>query len=176
MRSMPQISTLLLETVELHVTQLFGLGFSHDQVKSMCLQQPALLAYNYSSDVRVAKWGFLTCVLQLSHDHIVSRPHLLMSSLPNRMGPRWEYLLQLRLHGLIAFNGAHEVVSSLVSMTDSQFRAVNTKPQLHVYDEFFRKHWHRRWDFLVVHEQLSIQDIADNPEQLRIPLKQTKDT
>ena len=170
-RSMPQLTHLLPATVALHVTQLLGLGFSHGQVKSMCLRQPVLLTYSYSSDVHVAKWGFLTCVLRLSHDAIVARPLLLMSSLPNRMGPRWEYLLQLRLHGVIAFTSANEVLSGLVSMTDSQFRAAYTTPQLRMYDDHFQKQWQRRWDFLLVDQQLSIQDISDNPALLLISLK-----
>ena len=176
MRTMPQISTLLPETVGLHIRQLLDLGFSRAQVKSMCLRQPALLTCSYSSDVHVAKWAFLTRVLRLSHDVIAACPRLLMSSLPNRMGPRWDYLLQLRLHGLIAFTGAHEVVNSLVFMTDSKFREAYTAPHLHMYDEHFQKEWQQRWDFLLVDQQLIIQDIADDPELLRIPLKQAKNT
>ena len=170
-RGMPVIATLLPETVGLHVTQLLGLGFCHGQVKSMCLRQPVLLMYSYSSDVRVAKWGFLTCVLQLSHDAIAACPQLLMSSLPNRLGPRWEYLQQLRLHGLIAFTAAPQVSQSLVFMTDSAFRAAYTTPQWRVYDEHFQKQWQRKWEFLLVDQQLSIQDIGDNPALLHISLK-----
>ena len=55
LRSMPQLTPFLPETVRLHVTQLLGLGCSHGQVKSMCLRQPVLLTYNYNSDVHVAK-------------------------------------------------------------------------------------------------------------------------
>ena len=172
-RSMPQLMSLLPATVELHVTQLLGLGFSHGQVRSMCLRQPVLLTYSYSSDVRVAKWGFLTCILRLNHDAIVAKPHLLMSSLPNRLGPRWEYLQQLRLLGVIAFAGAHEVLNSLVYSTDSQFRAAYTTPQLRVYDAYFQKQWQRKWNFLLIDQQLGIQDIADNPALLHISLKDT---
>ena len=96
-RAFPQTCGLLPATSELHIMQLHDLGFSGSQVKSMCLRQPVLLAYSYNSEVHVAKWLFLTCVLRLSHDAIAAKPHLLMSSLPNRLGPRWAYLRQLRL-------------------------------------------------------------------------------
>ena len=172
MRSMPQTPIFLPETVGLHVTQLLGLGFSHGQVKRMCLQQPALLGYKYSSDVRVAKWAFLTRIMQLDHDAIAAKPLLLMHSLPNRLGPRWEYLQQLRNGGMI-FTGS---LGILMSMTDSKFRAMYTRPKLRVYEEHYQKQWQQRWNFLLVDQQLSIQDIADNPELLRIPLKQGKDT
>ena len=171
--SMPTIATCLPETLGLHVTQLLGLGFSHGQVKSMCLQQPALLAYSYSSDVRVAKWAFLTRTMQLDHDAIAAMPSLLMYSLPNRLGPRWEYLQQLRLHGEMTFTHS---LGSLMSMTDTKFRAMYTRPQLRVFNEHFQKEWQQRWDSLLVDQQLSIQDIADNPELLRIPLKPAQDT
>ena len=167
-RRIPQISNLLPATGGLHVTQMLGLGFSHGQVKSMCLRQPILLTFSYSSDVHVAKWSFLTCVLRLSHTAIVATPHLLMSLLPNRLGPRWDYLMQLRLHGVIAFTGAHDVVNRLVNMTDSKFRAAYTAPHLRVYDEHFQKQWQTKWNFLLDDQQLSIQDIADNPALLHI--------
>ena len=173
LRRIPEISSLVPATVALHVTQLHGLGFTCLQVKSMCLRQPSMLTLNYNSQLQADKWAFLTCVLQLSHDAIVAKPHLLMSSLPNRMGPRWEYLLQLRLHGVITFTGAHEVLNSLVSMTDSQFRATYTTPQLRVYDKHFQKQWQRRWNFLLVDQQVDIQVIADNPALLHISLKNT---
>ena len=169
-RSMPALATSLPETVGLHVTQLLGLGFSHDQVKRMCLRQPRLLNRNYTSDVNVEKWGFLTRILRLSHDAIAAKPFLLTLSLPNRLGPRWEYLQQLRLHGETAFTGS---IGSLMSVTDTKFRAANSRPQLRVYDEQFQKQWQQRWNFLRVAQQLSIQDIADNPELLQISLKDT---
>ena len=174
-RRLPEISNLLPATVALHVRQLHDLGFTRRQVNSMCLQQPSMLTLSYNSQLQADKWAFLTHVLQLSHDVVAARPHLLMSSLPNRMGPRWEYLLQLRLHGVIAFTGAHEVniLSSLVYMTDLQFRTAYTAPQLRVYDEQFQKQWQRRWNFLLVDQQLSIQDIGENPALLLISLKDT---
>lgn len=170
-RSMPVIAKLLPKTVGLHVTQLLGLGFSHDQVKSMCLRQPVLLTYSYKSQLRATKWAFLTRVLRLSHDTIAACPHLLMSSLPNRLGPRWEYLLQLILHGVIAFTGAHDVLNGLVFMTDSRFKAVYTAPHLRVYDEHFQTLWQMRWNSVLVDQQLSVQDIADNPNILHISAK-----
>ena len=57
-RRKPELSTYLPATVGLRVTQLHDLGFSHRQVRSMCLAQPTLLTYSYTSDVQVAKWGF----------------------------------------------------------------------------------------------------------------------
>ena len=172
-RSMPQILMLLPETVGLHVTHLLDLGFSHGQVRSMCLQQPFMLTCNFSSDVHVAKWGFLTCVLRLSHDVIAAHSSLLKASLPNRLGPRWEYLQQLRLRGLIAFTAAPQVLNSLVFMTDSKFRAAYTTPQLPLYDEHFQKQWQQKWDSLLVDQQLTFQDIGDNPALLHISLKDT---
>ena len=171
-RRMPVVCSLLPETVGLHVTQMLGLGFSHGQVKSLCLRQPILLTFSYTSNVRLAKWGFLTCVLRLSHDDFVAYPHLLMSSLPNKVGPRWEYLRQLRLHGEIAFTGPRDVINSLASMSDVQFTARYRPraPQMHVYDKHFQKQWQKRWELLLVDQQLSIQYIADNPDVLHISL------
>ena len=166
-RRMPQIATLHSATVKLHVAQMLGLGFSHSQVSSMCLRQPSLLTFSYTSEVHIAKWVFLTRVLQLSHDAIAAKPHLLMYSLPNRLGPRWEYLQQLRSHGAIDFTAAHEVIGRVVDLTDSRFRAKYGRPQMRVYDDHFQKQWQRRWDSLLIDQQLSIQDIADNPDVLR---------
>ena len=170
-RRIPEISTLLPETVGLHVMQLHDLGFSRHQVKSMCSRQPSMLTLNYNTQLQADKWEFLTCVLQLSHDAIASRPQLLMSSLPNRLGPRWAYLQQLRLHGLIAFTAAPQVFQSLLFCTDLQFRARHTAPGLNLYDEHFQKQWQQQWNHLLVDQQLSIQDIAQNPTLLHISLK-----
>ena len=167
-RSAPQLTTRLPETVGLHVTQLLDLGFSHDQVKSMCLRQPVLLAYSWSSDVRLAKWGFLTRVLRLGNDAIADKPCLLRLSLPNRIGPRWEYLQQLKLHGEIIFT---PFLGSVMCLNDDKFRAVYIRPQLRVYDQHYQKEWQQRWKFLLVDQQLSIQDIADDPDLLQVPLK-----
>ena len=172
-RRKPEVSNLLPATVALHVKQLHDLGFSHGQVKSMCLGQPSMLTLNYNSQLQADKWAFLTCVLRLSHDAIAACPHLLMSSLPNRLGPRWAYLQQIRSHDVLALIGVPQVVNSLVFMTDSKFTAAYTVPQLRVYGEHFQKQWQRRWDFLLVDQQLSIQDIGDNPALLHISLKDT---
>ena len=168
---LPGISTLLPATVALHVMQLHDLGFMRLQVKSLCLKQPTTLALNYSSQLQADKWAFLTCVLRLSHDAIAAYPTLLMTSLPNRLGPRWAYLQQLRSHNVIAFTDAPQMFQSLLFWTDSRFRAAYTTPQLHVYDEHFQKQWQTRWEFLLVDQQLSIQDIGDNPALLYISLK-----
>ena len=167
-RSKPAICTLLPATVGLHVTQLLGLGFSHSQVKSLCLRQPSLLTLNFESELQMQKWAFLTCVLQLSHDAIAAKPHLLMLSLPKRLGPRWEYLHQLRLHGVLAFNAAHDVINSLASLTDAQFTAKYRASGMRMYDERFQKQWQKRWHFLLIDQQLSIPDIADHPDLLHI--------
>ena len=102
-----------------------------------------------------------------------AKPYLLTLSLPNRLGPRWEYLQQLRVQGGITSTGS---LASIMITTDTKFRAVYTGPQLRVYDEHFPKEWQRRWDFLLVGQQLSIQDIADDPGLWRVPWKHTKDT
>ena len=172
LRRAPTLTMFLPETVGLHVTQLLGLGFSNGQTKSMCLKQPTLLALSYKSQLQADKWVFMTRILRLSHEAIAAQPFLFTLSLPNRLGPRWEYLQQLRLHAEIS-NTSTGSISSLMKMTDTKFRAVYTRPQLRVHDEHFKKQWQRRWDFLLVDQQLSIQDIADNPELLRIPLKDT---
>lgn len=121
LRRAPVIATLQPARVGLHVTQLRDLGFSHSQVKSLCLRQPNLLTLSYSSQVQAAKWAFLTSVLQLSPDDLAAKPHLLMLSLPNRLGPRWEYLQQLALHGVLASADAHYLGS--LPHTDTRFRA-----------------------------------------------------
>ena len=170
-RRRPEICCRSPATVALHVAQLHGLGFSHHQVKSMCLQQPSLLALSYQSQLQADKWAFLTCVLQLSHAAIAAKPTMLTLSLSKRLGPRWAYLQHLRLHGLIAFTAAPQVLHSLVFMTDLQFRAAHTTPQLRVYDEHFQKQWQKQWDFLLVDQQLSIRDIGDDPALLHISLR-----
>ena len=169
-RRMPQIINHLPETVGSHVTQLLGLGCSHGQVKSMCLEQPALLTLSFKSQIQADKWAFLTRIMQHDHDAIAAMPYLLMCSLPNKLGPRWEYLQQLRLHGGTTFTGS---LSSFMIISDTKFRAAYTRPQLRVYDEHFQQQWQQRWDFLLVDQQLSIEDIADDPDLLRMPLKDT---
>ena len=169
-RRSPQICSLFPTTGGLHVTQLRGLGFFQGQLKSMCLRQPALLTLSYASEVQVQKWAFLACVLRLSHDAIAAKPLLLMSSLPNRLGPRWTYLQQLRLHGAIAVTTAHYVVGSLVHLSDAKFAAEHRAPQMSLYDEQFNKAWLNRWKFLLIDQQLSIQEIADQPAVLQVAL------
>jgi len=172
-RRLPQIATLQSTRVGLHVSQLHVLGFSSSQVKDMCLKQPALLTLDYTSQLQVDKWDFLTCVLQLSPAAIAACPHLLMSSLPNRLGPRWEYLQRMKSCGVIKFSAAHEVVGSLYSKTDSNFRATYGPPEssaLGVYDLHFQKQWQRRWHYLLVDQRLSIQDIGRHAAVLQIDL------
>ena len=168
LRSAPQLATLLPETVGLHVTELLDLGFSHDHVKSMCLYQPTLMTLSYNSRLQRDKWDFLTRIMQLDHDAIAAKPYLLKYSLSNRLGPRWEYWQQLTLHGGVTSTAS---IGSLMVKTNASFRATYTTPQLGVYDEQFQKQWQRRWKFLLVDQQLSIQDIADNPDLLGITLK-----
>ena len=170
-RRIPEVCLLLPATVALHVMQLHDLGFTNHQVKSMCLRHPSMLTLNYNSPLQADKWAFLTCVLRLSPDAIAACPRLLMSSLPNRLGPRWAYLQQLRSHDVIAFTAASQLLTSLVFVTDTNFRAAYITPQLCVYDERFQKQWQRRWDFLLIDQQLSIQDIGDNPALLHTALK-----
>lgn len=172
-RRKPQIAMLLSATVGLHVLQLHGLGFSPSQVKDMCLKQPALLMFHYTSRVQMDKWGFPTCVMQLSPASIAACPHLLMSSLPNRLGPRWEYLQRMKSCGVINFSAVREVVGSLYSRTDAGFRATYSPPEssaLGVDDLHFQKHWQKRWHYLRVDQQLSIQDIGRHAAVLQIDL------
>ena len=172
-RRLPQIATLQSTTVGLHVSQLHDLGFSSSQIKDMCLKQPALLTLDYTSQLQVDKWAFLTCVLQLSPASIAACPHLLMSSLPNRLGPRWEYLQRMKSCGVINFSAAREVVRSLYSNTDSNFTASYSPPEssaLGVYDLHFQKQWQKRWHYLLIDQQLSIQDIGRHAAVLQIDL------
>lgn len=77
MRMSPLMCLYLPATLRQHFTELHGLGFSHSQVKSMCLRQPSLLKSNYHSQLNAKKWAFPTCVLQFSHDDVAACPHLL---------------------------------------------------------------------------------------------------
>ena len=79
----------------------------------------------------------------------------------------------MRLHGFIAFTGAHQVVGSLTDENDAQFRAKYTAPGLSAYDERFCEQWQKQWTFLLVDQQLRIQEVADHPALLRIHLKDT---
>ena len=72
---------------------------------------------------------------------------------------------------MIAFTAASQLLTSLVFLTDMKFRAAYTTPELRVYDERFQKQWQRRWGFLLIDQQLSIQDIGENPALLHISLK-----
>ena len=173
LRRKPEITLRLPATLGINVVKTHDLGFSPSQVKNMCLRQPSLLFKIYSSRVQVEKWVFLTGVLQLSLDAIDAKPHLLMYSLPNRLGPRWEYLQKLRSHGVIAFTGVHDVISSLADLTDTRFRARCTAPVMRVYDEHFQLQWQQRWDFLLDGQQLNVEDIADHPSVLQASLKDT---
>ncbi len=172
-RRLPQIAKLQSTTVGLHVSQLHGLGFSPGQVRDMCLKQPVLLTFDYTSQLQIDKWGFLSCVLQLSPASIAACPHLLMSSLPNRLGPRWEYLQCMKSCRVVNLSAAHQVVGSLCSMTDAKFRGTYTPPEsaaLGVYDVHFQKQWQKRWHYLLVGLQLSIQDIGRHAAVLQIDL------
>lgn len=172
-RRQPQIATLQSTTVRLHVSQLHGHGFSSSQVRDMCLKQPALLTLDYTSKLQVDKWAFVTCVMQLSPASIAACPHLLMSSLPNRLGPRWEYLQRMKSRVVIKFSAAHECVSSLYSSTDSKFTATYTPPEsaaFGVYDVHFQKQWQKRWHYLLIDQRLSIQDIGRHAADLQINL------
>ena len=78
-RRKPDVATLQPARVGLHVTQVLALGFSHSQVKAMCLNQPTLLTFNYDSQLQVEKWACLIGVLQLSHADIAAKPRVLTS-------------------------------------------------------------------------------------------------
>ena len=175
-RKMPQIIHLRQATIELHVKQFHGLGFSQTQVKDMCLMQPILVTFNCASKVQRDKWGCLTCVLQLSHATLAATPQLLMSSLPNRTGPRWEYLQHMKQLGVRTFTVAHQVIHHLVFDTNPVFSSNNVAPSSSIlgpYDEVFQALWQQRWEFLVRDQQLTFQDIAAHPDVLQTSLKDT---
>lgn len=170
---LPQIAKLQSTTVGLHVSQLHGLGFSSSQVNHMCLKQPALLTLDYTSKLQVDKWAFLTCVVLLTPASIAACPHLLMSSLPNRLGPRWGYLQRMKSCGVMDFSAAHEGVGSMCFKTDSHFTATYTPPEsaaFGVYGVHTQKQWQKRWHYLLIDQQLSIQDIDRHAAVLQIDL------
>ena len=134
----------------------------------VCLKQPSLLALNYDSQLQVEKWAFLIGVLKLSHAAIAAKPHLLMSSLPKRLGPRWKYLQQLKLHGVMPFTAEHEVIGSLVGMTDIKFRTTYSAPQLSVYDERFQDRWQEKWNLLLDGQQHSVQETAASADPIML--------
>ncbi len=75
--------------------------------------------------------------------------------------------------GVIKFSAVHELVSSLYSRTDASFRATYSPPEssaLGVYDLHFQKQWQKRWHYLRVDQQLSIQDIGRHAAVLQTDL------
>ena len=154
-------------TVSANVGKLQALGFTLSQTKSMCESQRSMLGFHVTTNVQQEKWEFLTCLMQLTPSFIATRPHLLMSSLPKRLGPRWEFLQHLRDHGLLPYIDATEVTAPIVAFMESKIKRVYAVPlssplQLS-YDQHFQAHWQLRWKFLRQDQQLSIQDIAKHP-------------
>lgn len=96
------------------------------------------------------KVAFVTSGMNLSHDTVAANPELLMASLPNRLGPRWECLQQLGSYGAIDYTDACEVIYLGARMTDSNLCATHTTPHLPVYDEQFQQEWQVRMGILPV--------------------------
>ncbi|DBB02939.1 TPA: hypothetical protein ACH3X1_013538 [Trebouxia sp. C0004] len=105
---------------------LHSRGRSPSYVKVVCLKQPSLLAFQYTSQVQTAKWEFSTCVLQHSPAFMAACPHLLMF-LP--LAPCWENLQCIIPYRVIFFSAAQQVVVKLVARTDSVSRARYSPPK-----------------------------------------------
>lgn len=74
---------------------------------------------------------------------------------------------------MINLSAAHEVVGSMCSKADAQFTPIYTPPEsaaFGVYDVHFQKQWQKRWHYLLVDQQLSIQDIGRHAAVLHIDL------
>ena len=120
-RRMPSILTLKIANISSTVNALQSLGFSLTQMRELCIKEPALLSYNFTSELRTEKWKFLTHVLQLTHDDFVAKPKMLMASLSARIAPRWEYLQRLKSMQSVDFSHAREVANCLSNCSDDHF-------------------------------------------------------
>lgn len=75
--------------------------------------------------------------------------------------------------GVINFSAAHEAVGSMCFKTDSHFTATYTPPEsaaFGVYGVHTQKQWQKRWHYLLIDQQLSIQDIDRHAAVLQIDL------
>ena len=169
----PQLLKLNSSTILQHVVQLQQLGFGESQLKHMILTKPSILGFDMNSTTQKQKWQFLTDVLHFDTATLAAKPLLFMSSLPNRLGPRWEYLLLARELGVTHFKSAQDVVQRLVLHTDAQIAAMHSvSSALPLYNKAFQQQWQQRWRYLVDDCNIAIADIGRHPAVLQTSLKE----
>ena len=171
----PELLPLATSTIMQNLAKLQQVGFSESEIQHMALTKPAILGLDMTSTNQSQKWQFLTNVMHFCRSTLAVRPVLFMSSLPNRLGPRWEYLLLARELGATDFSCAQEVVERLVMYTDAKFAAMYSHSALFSlppYNKAFRQQWQQRWHFLVDDCTIAVADIGRHPAVLQTSLKE----
>jgi len=173
----PCLLTELSSTVDSNIAK-FSRSFNvpWERMTTLYKQDPALLALNWESKLQVEKVKFLRLVMQLDDHTLANNYKLLMTSLPNRLGPRFAFLQQLLQLGLLP---QEEVASHAVSIsdrTDAEFARVWTPASAESsvgYTKSFQKDWQLRWHFILKHMQVSVEVIAVHQPLLLTSLKDT---
>ena len=161
----PQLLNYASDNLQAHLKSFHGLGFSQAHMKAMCLAQPDLLTLNMTSSINCEKWSFLTIVLKMSISELAARPHVLCSSLANKLGPRHAFIVQLLTSGVMCQH-KHNAVYTLIygKQTDAVFatqlaKRVNKTGPIE-YTSTFRQQWQERWVFLRQQGDIAIADIG----------------
>ena len=135
-------------------------------MKAMCLSQPTLLAYDLTSQVNREKWTFLTGILHLGINELVSKPIVLSYSLGNRLGPRHAFAVQLNAGSTIdgQLNSA-SISLILSSRNDALFvekisRHCMSGPPAVQYTAAFKAQWQERYKYLRQQRDITIEDIG----------------
>ncbi len=164
----PSILNSEPSTIARNVQEMQGAGFSQTQVWAMCTLQPALLRRKWTSDTNAEKLQFLTCLLGLTLDDIVARPHLLMHSINSSLGPRVWFLYQtgaIEAPNTVMTSGLFGYMNNSKLLFSEQFSPPSAFPAM-VFDSAFVDHWKQRWVFLRQHMKLSVETIAAHQDLL----------
>ena len=173
----PQCLRLQSTTLDANLDKFStSLQFSWDQVRSVCIRDPSMMARDWESKLQIEKLSFLRSVMQLSTQALADNYKLLMSSLPNRIGPRYEFLLHLVEVGHMKPEHLHHNSRLVHLRTDALFTVKfgSSAPASDVhYNQAFQSHWKQRWAFMTKHMQISIEDMAANRPLLLTSVKDT---
>ena len=151
-------------------------NFTHTQARHICASQPSLAQMNWLSEKSCDKLHFLVHVLHMTPGEITAKPTSLTYALPNRIGPRVEFLCQCDLMHPATHLSQSSHYGKLFVYSDIRFvksvNAASVRSGL-VYDEAFKQHWLQRWHYLRQTMRLSVADIAAHPTLLLTSLQGT---
>ena len=156
----PVILTLKPSTIAANMQALQTRGFTAAQALAMCSSQPALMGCDWTSASNIQKLEFLSSMLQIPQEDIVTRFSLLTYSIETRIGPRSAFLYTL---GVISPDMPilrSGLASWLQTGSDAVFAARFDQPPHFHYTTAWKQHWQQRWRFLRNQMGLSIADIA----------------